>query len=100
MSPDELEMLQSLLKNTLYAIGLFSIDQYEELVESDRQQIARFENVGAMIDPTTYRGALQSGELEYQKAQVEIMKYILEIRKQIDIMQALTEKYKTSGSIR
>lgn len=96
MSPDELEMFQSLIKNTLKTLGLFSIEQYEELVESDRQSISQFDALAPMLDPTAYRAALQSGELEHQKAQARILEHILEIRKEMQIMHDISMKIKAS----
>lgn len=87
------EQIQFMMVNILKQLAMIPTDDLETYIRDIEDNNQRFENVGAIVDPTAYRNALYNGELENAKAMLKITKGMLEVRRAIDEREALVKKW-------
>lgn len=81
------ELHKIILQGVIHQISIIPLEDFEDAVKQDAHSLSMNDALGVMIDPTGYRDALQSGELEFIRVQAEIMVKMRDIRKLINEMQ-------------
>ena len=87
------EQIQFMMVNILKQLAMIPTDDLETYVSDIESNNQRFENIGAILDPTSYRNALHTGEIENAKAMLKITKLMLDARRAIDEREVLVKKY-------
>lgn len=91
--------IEILLANVARMLGLIDTQDLGQHVKSCRQSLSRAGSLGAMIDPTGYRNALQSGQIESAKYQLKIAEALLEARKAIDVLEEFVAQRLENGEL-
>lgn len=76
--------IQTILVNAARMLILLDTNELEQYVQSMERQHSRASTIGAMLDPTAYREALDSGAKQDADNQLQIAKHLLDARKAID----------------
>jgi hypothetical protein len=86
-------MMEELLLNLVRQIAFIPTEELQAHVDACRSSIARAHSVGAILDPTAYRDALQNHGFENSGRQLKMAEHILGIRKLIDEHETMRQEY-------
>lgn len=88
----EKEFIAMMLRQAVQALTFISTEDLEAHVRESRDSLRRADSMGHILDPTGYRNALQSGELENARYQLQMAEYLLKVRQIIDEREAFVKK--------
>lgn len=81
------------LQNIARQLALIPTAVLEQHVRESGASLRRADSLGAMLNPTAYRNALYSGEIQDARNQLEIVRHLLAARRAIDVREAfVTQK--------
>ncbi len=69
--------IQMLMTSALRTLAMVDTADLEQHVNQVEQSLSRWDSIGAILDPTTYRNDLQSGQHVDNRHQLKISKLLL-----------------------
>ena len=81
------EATKMVLKGILSQLHFIDLEELENGVKADQRSLSYADSTWGMLDPTGYRDAMYSGELEFVRVQAEILVHLRDVRKLMDEMQ-------------
>ncbi len=91
MDEQEREAMQMMLRQIIQMIGLIPVDELDAHVQFARDQMERFDSIGAILDPTAWRTARATGADKVEAGRVAMIDHILSIRRLMDLDEALRQ---------
>lgn len=88
------EFITMLLRQAIQSLTFISTEDLEAHVRESRNSLNYTNSMGHILDPTGYRDALQSGQLEDARYQLEMVEHLLKVRQIVDEREAFVKKIK------
>lgn len=92
---DNLELddtLTMVLRSVIQTLSYIMTEDLENHCNKAERQIMRADSMGAILDPTGYRDALQSGQIEDARYQLRMAQHLLAARKVLDERERFVSK--------
>lgn len=86
------EHTQEFALNIVRQIAYLDAEELEAGVKDAKAARQHWDSIGVMLDPTTWHRMADDGSFERSDAQVEMLEYLLAIRKLIDKHEALVPR--------